>query len=208
MKILTLNNYMTDENTYILYDENIRKGIVIDPGIDYEKIINEAEKNDVCIKYIFITHCHYDHISDLIPLKKQTGAKVVSGDKASINISDPYINLSSGWEKGEICAGPSDIIISDGENINAGGIDIKCIYTPGHTNCSVCYISGEYIFTGDTLFLRSIGRSDLPTGSTETIEKSIREKIYKLDEKSTVFPGHGRKSSIEYEKKFNLFVRE
>ena len=94
MKIKTVNNYYTDENTYIVYDENTKNGLVIDPGYKCDGILKVAQDDGVNIKYVLITHCHYDHISDMEQLREKTGAKLVSGDKASINITDPDINLS------------------------------------------------------------------------------------------------------------------
>lgn len=208
MKIKTVNNYYTDENTYIVYDENTKNGFVIDPGYKCDGILKSAEDDGIKIKYIFITHCHYDHISDLEPLREKTGALLVSGDKASINITDPDINLSLSGLGYALSAKKSDIVLGDGEEFKIDGINVKCIYTPGHTNCGVCYlVDNKKLFTGDTLFLRSIGRSDLPTGNQDTLVNSIKTKIYALDDEIEVFPGHGESSSVGYEKKFNLYVR-
>ncbi len=208
MKIKTVNNYYTDENTYIVYDENTKNGFVIDPGYKCDGILKSAEDDGIKIKYIFITHCHYDHISDLEPLREKTGALLVSGDKASINITDPDINLSLSGLGYVLSAKKSDIVLGDGEEFKIDGINVKCIYTPGHTNCGVCYlVDNKKLFTGDTLFLRSIGRSDLPTGNQDTLVNSIKTKIYALDDEIEVFPGHGESSSVGYEKKFNLYVR-
>lgn len=207
MKIKKLVNYTTDENTYIVYDENTKNGFVIDPGYNTEGILKSAGDDDIKINYVFITHCHYDHIEFLEDLREKTGAKLVSGDNASVNIGNPAINHSSSGLGYDICAKKSDIILSDGENIKIDSMNIKCVYTPGHTNCSVCYIAENHVFSGDTLFLRSIGRSDLPTGSYTDLEKSIKEKLYVLDDDTVVHSGHGNDTSIGYEKKFNLFIK-
>lgn len=208
MKIKTLNNYMNDENTYIVYDENTKNGFVIDPGYRCGGILKAAEDDGIIIKYILITHCHYDHISDLEELRRKTGALLVSGNKGSINISDPDINLSVSGLGYELLAKKSDIVLKDNEKFIVDGIDIKCFYTPGHTNCGVCYlVNDKKLFTGDTLFLRSIGRSDLPTGNQDTLVKSILTRIYTLPDDIYVFPGHGEQTSVGYEKKFNLYVK-
>lgn len=205
MKIKKLNNYMTDENTYIVYNENTKNGFIIDPGCD--GILKSAAADNIKITHILITHCHYDHIEFMEKIREITGAVLVSGDKASINITDPAINLSYSGLGYDLSAERSDIILKDGEEIDINGINVKCIYTPGHTNCSVCYIADNSIFTGDTLFLRSVGRSDLPTGNAAVLEKSVKEKIYSLNN-MTVYPGHGRETSIDYEKKFNFFIKD
>lgn len=208
MKIKTLNNYMTDENTYMVYDENTKNGIVIDPGYNCGGILKAASDDGITIKYVIITHCHYDHISDMEELRKKTSAKLVSGDKASINITDPGINLSYSGLGYELSARKSDIVLKDNEEITLDSLNIKCIYTPGHTNCGVCYLINNSLFTGDTVFLRSIGRSDLPTGDSHTLINSIKTRIYSLNDDIDIYPGHGSKSSVGYEKKFNMFVKE
>lgn len=207
MKIKKLVNYTTDENTYIVYDENTKNGFVIDPGYNTDGILKSADDDNIKINYVFITHCHYDHIEFLEDLREKTGAKLVSGDMASVNIGNPAVNHSSSGLGYDIRAKKSDIILSDGENIKIDSMDIKCVYTPGHTNCSVCYIAENHVFSGDTFFLRSIGRSDLPTGNYADLEKSIKEKLYILDDDMIVHSGHGNDTSIGYEKKFNLFIK-
>lgn len=207
MKIKKLNNYETDENTYIVYDENTNNGFVIDPGYKCSGILKAANDDNIKIKYVLITHCHYDHISDLEELREKTGALLISGDKASINITDPAINLSYSGLGYDLSAKKSDIILSDGEEFQIDGIKIKCIYTPGHTNCGVCYLIDNHIFVGDTLFLRNCGRWDLPTGDEAVLRKSIIEKLYILDDDIIIHSGHGEDSSIGYEKKFNFYVK-
>lgn len=209
MKIKTVNNYMTDENCYIVYDENSKNGLVIDPGYKCEGIIKAAEDEGVSIKYVLITHCHYDHISDMEQLRQKTGALLVSGDKASINITDPYINLSSSGLGYVLSAKKTDKVLKDNEEMLLDSIKIKCIYTPGHTNCGVCYlINDKKIFVGDTLFLRNVGRWDLPTGDEATLVNSIRTRLYTLDDDIDVFCGHGDVTKIGYEKKYNMYVKE
>ena len=206
MQIKIFNNYHNDENTYLLYKNGT--GVVIDPGNSETDIISFANENGIDIKYIMLTHCHYDHIEFLEPLRKKTGAKLISGDNCAANVVNPRMNLSIFGLGYELSPQKPEIILSDGEVFNADGMEFKCIYTPGHTNCSVCYIIENRIFAGDTLFLRSCGRWDLPTGDENTIVKSIREKLYTLDDTMAVYPGHGRETTIGYEKQFNMFVSE
>lgn len=208
MKIKTLTNYYNDENTYIVYDENTNNGIVIDPGYKCEGILSYCRDNKINIKYIFITHCHYDHISDLEELREKTSAPLVSSEKASINIGDPDINHSVSGLGYALSAKKSEIILGDNEELKLDGLTIKCILTPGHTNGGASFlINNEKLFSGDTLFLRSIGRSDLPTGNGLELINSIEKKLYTLDDSVEVYTGHGGKTSIGYEKKFNMFVR-
>lgn len=207
MEIKVLNNYYTDENTYLVYDKNTKNGIVIDPGYECEEIIKTAQEFGVEIKYVLITHCHYDHISSLEPLRENTGCLLVSSKNGSKNVINPDINLSLHGLGYEINAKKSDVVLKDNEEMSLDGLKIKCIYTPGHTNCGACYMINDNLFTGDTLFLRSIGRHDLPTGDGNTLINSIKTRIYTLPEETTVYPGHGGKSSVGYEKKLNMFVK-
>ena len=197
----------TNENTYLVYDENTKNGVIIDPGCSMEQIEKMINDNGVTVKYILLTHCHYDHIMSILPLKEKTGAKIVTGDKGSINIGDPNINLTLHGLGYVIEGVNADIVLKDGETFEVDGMKIKCIYTPGHTNCGVCYLCGSDLFCGDTLFLRSCGRWDLPTGDQAALERSIKEKLYMLPDDTAVHCGHGADSSIGYEKKFNFFVK-
>lgn len=208
MKITTINNIYTDENTYIVFDENEKIGVVIDPGNPTEIILSEANKENLKIKYIIITHCHYDHIEYLEDLRDKTGAQLISSEKASFNIQNPSISLTiRGLEKNIVCR-PSDIIMEDGEIMNIGNIKVKCIYTPGHTDCGASFLFNDTdIFVGDTLFLRNCGRWDLPTGNEKILIGSVKNKLYTLNEDITIYPGHGQKTSIGYEKKYNIYIK-
>ena len=207
MKYTSVFHNETGENTWLIFDENTKNGVIIDPGCKIENIEKMIAENGVTVKYILLTHCHYDHIMSLLPLKKKTGADIVCGARGSINLGDPAINLTLqglGYEIKDINA---DIILKDGEHLKLDGLDIECIYTPGHTSCGVCYLAGKELFAGDTLFLRSCGRWDLPTGDMDVLFSSIREKLYVLPDDTVVHSGHGHDSNIGYEKKFNFCVK-
>ncbi len=208
MKIEIIENIYNSENTYIVYDENTSEGVVIDPGSKACDIINKADEKGIKIKYILITHCHYDHIQYLEELRELTKAPLACGKKASINIGKPSINVSFLGLGYEINAREADIILEDGGAVYIGDTEIKCLYTPGHTECGVCYVAENSVFSGDTLFLRNCGRWDLPTGDEKTLKESIRNILYKLDDSMNVYPGHDKPTSIGYEKKYNFFVPE
>lgn len=197
----------TSENTYLILDENTKNGVIIDPGCKIEKIEKLIKENGVCVKYILLTHCHYDHIESLIPLKELTGAEIVTGDNGSKNVGDIKMNLSMYGLGYPIDGVEADVVLKDGEILNLDSLEIKCIYTPGHTNCCVCYLCENELFAGDTLFLRSVGRWDLPTGDFAVLEKSIKEKLYTLPDDTAVHPGHGGATTIGYEKKYNFCVK-
>lgn len=206
MKYTSVFNVDTNENTYLVYDENTMNGVIIDPGCPIDKIKSMILENNVTVKYIFITHCHYDHIMSIRELKEFTNAQIVSGDNGSKNLGNPDINLSMYGLGYEICGISSDLVLNDGDCLVLDSLSFKCIYTPGHTDCGVCYLIENELFCGDTLFLRNCGRWDLPTGDFKTLENSIKTKLYTLPDETIVHSGHGHDSNIGYEKKFNFCV--
>lgn len=191
-----------DQNCYLIYDDN-NVGAIIDPGLDTFKILKTIEDKKVDVKYILLTHAHYDHTFSVNELR---GHKIIIGTKeCSDNIKNTGYNLS------EFACKPFKIDgvdkeIADGEIFNVGDIKITAIKTPGHSNCSVCYLIGDNLFSGDTLFLRSVGRCDLPTGNFNELENSIKTKLYTLPDETKVYPGHGADTSIGYEKKYNMYI--
>lgn len=207
MKFKVVNNIYTDENTYIVYDEN-GVGFVIDPGNSDETIIKECEKIGVVIDKILITHCHYDHIEFLEDLRNKTKAQLVCGRRCAENLKNPSVNLLKEGIGKIIDFKEPEILIKDKEEIKIGNIKVKCLYTPGHTDGSFCFLVDNILFAGDTLFLRNCGRWDLPTGNMATLLNSVRKKLYTLDEKTEVYSGHGGKTTIGYEKKYNMIISD
>ena len=205
MNIERIVSFDNDENCYIVYDDSL-EGIVIDPGSDGEEIFDKIKKLGIRIKYILLTHCHYDHIEGLGILRKLTGAEVVASFECNLGIQSASINLSMLFSD-QISEEPADLIINDSDIIKAGNMEIKVITTPGHTKGGVCFLIDNELFSGDTLFLRSVGRTDFPGGSSATLIKSIKEKLYTLDDDTIVHPGHGNDTKINYEKRYNMFVK-
>ncbi len=188
-----------DQNCYLLEKEG--KGILIDPGMDTEKIIKQTQGIEV--NYILLTHCHFDHLYSLNEIR---GDKTVVGTaETSENMILQNISLCDAVSAPIACC---DIIIDDGEERDFDGIKIKCIKTPGHTNGSVCFLADNCLFSGDTIFYLSIGRCDLPTGNFEEIENSIKNKIYTLCDDTVIYPGHGKSTTVGFEKINNLYVKE
>lgn len=199
MNVKKIVSLKMDQNCYIIEKNGF--GILIDPGMDTNKIIKNTE--NVIINYILLTHCHFDH---LFSLNKIRGEKKVVGTKnCSLNMIRSEISLCS---KESLPDGSCDIEIKDGDKLNLDGIEVTFIETPGHTNGSCCFLIENMLFSGDTLFFGNIGRCDLPTGDFNELEKSIRNKIYKLNEEIMVFPGHGKETKIGFEKKYNAFFTE
>lgn len=196
-------------NSYVICDENTKEAMVIDPGGEPEKIIEVLDILGASLKYIFLTHCHADHIGAINELKNAKGGKIlVSRDdyeglfNKEISLAD-YVNMQSPDLE-------ADSRVDDDDLLHVGEIEFKVILTPGHTKGSVClYIEKErLIFTGDTLFSGAWGRTDLPTGSFAEIMKSILDKLMSLPDETIVYPGHGKVTMIEDEKSIYLELRE
>jgi glyoxylase-like metal-dependent hydrolase (beta-lactamase superfamily II) len=194
---------------YIVGDRESKSGLVIDPAAETDRIVAEAEKNDIEIKYIVNTHGHVDHISGNADMKKKTGAKIIVHEAdADMLVSTPAMILSMFRAKGSPTA---DITVKDGDIIRVGGVSLTVLHTPGHTAGGISLYSNGYVFIGDTLFVESVGRTDLPGGSWKVMVKAIREKLLTLPEDTVVLPGHnyGRMptSTIGHEKRQNPFLR-
>ena len=174
---------------YIISDNETKKAAIVDPAWEIEKILDITKRNNLNIIYIINTHSHSDHISGNEEIIKQTNAKLISYYKSPRK---------------------PDIPISENDEITLGKTKMKFIHTPGHCPDSICIIIGNKILTGDTLFVGNCGRIDLPGGNIDELYTSLFTKIYKLDDKLEVYPGHdyGEKpfSTIEYEKKHNYVL--
>lgn len=206
MEIERIVNYYDSQNCYFVYDGN-GEGIIIDPGCEYEKIEEKIGETGMKLSGIFLTHCHYDHIRSLGEVRKKYSARVFASFECNQNIQNPSVNLSV-FNDAVLREEPCEEILTDGCVTKIGGLEIKTITTPGHTDGGVCFLIGEHLFSGDTLFLRSVGRCDFPKGDIKALENSIRKKLYALDDDIIVHPGHGNDTKIYYEKRYNTYVRE
>jgi len=193
-------------NCYIVAERKGGKGIVIDPGDEGEKIIDIVNTNKLQIIYIIATHAHIDHIGDVEVVQQTTGAKFLLHSQDSPFLKDPRLNLSSMTEKPRIFPSPQ-MLLSDGEILRVGEIEIKILHTPGHTPGSICLKINKCVFTGDTLFAGGVGRTDLSGGNLKQLQKSIAEKLLNLPPDTQIFPGHGPESTIGKEKRENQFIR-
>jgi glyoxylase-like metal-dependent hydrolase (beta-lactamase superfamily II) len=194
---------------YIVGDTITGDAVVIDPADNIKGIIAEAEKNNLRINYIVNTHGHVDHISGNTEMQKAIGAKIiVHQDDAIMLTHTPAMILKMFDAKASPAA---DILVKDGDVISVGNVELKVIHTPGHSPGGICLYTPGYVFTGDTLFVEAVGRTDLPGGSWETLHQAVTEKIFVLPDDTRVMPGHnyGRTptSTIGHEKKHNPFFR-
>jgi|SRR5690554_1694844 glyoxylase-like metal-dependent hydrolase (beta-lactamase superfamily II) len=192
-------------NAYIVYTENKPEAVIIDPGDDIELIMDLIKEHELKLEKILLTHGHFDHIGAVKDLKERTGAQVAIHKQEADFLTDPNKNLSYIINR-QIVQDPADIFLEDGDLIRVADMEFKVLHTPGHTEGGVCYKLGKVLFTGDTLFEGSVGRTDLSGGSYEQLMSSIREKLLVLDDDHLVYPGHGRQTTIGRERRENPFL--
>lgn len=193
-------------NCYIIGDEATNKAAVIDPGGDVDRIIKLLEDNELKLEYIILTHAHGDHIGGVEELKERTGVFVYMHEDDLYMLRDSNANQSAAIG-GPIVEAETDKFVNDGDILELGELKLSIIHTPGHTKGGISIQVDKFIFTGDTLFANSIGRSDLEGGNEEQIMDSIKNKLFVLDEDLIVLPGHGSATTIKIEKTTNPYVR-
>lgn len=191
------------ENCYVVWDDN-KNGGVIDPGSDFYKLDKFITENNIAVKEILLTHSHFDHIGSAAMLSAKYGVPV----KMSYTEKDVFENPDNSMEV-NIEVPEKFEYFREGDIIKIGDISFRVIETPGHTKGSVCFYEEKekIIFTGDTLFHTTVGRWDLPTGSYDDLENSVKNKLYVLPEDVKVYSGHGFSTSIGKEKKENGVIK-
>ncbi len=199
MQVIKLISYVMGVNTYVLYNEKTREAVIIDPSFDTKKIKDCVKAEKLKVVAILLTHGHYDHIAGLEEIRSQYGVPVYIGKDDAQMLLDSRINLSESFGEPITCK-PAEHLLEDGETIHVAGMQIKAISTPGHTRGGVTYVVDDVLFTGDTLFNLSIGRTDFPGGDFDELMQSLK-KLSALDEKEdyTVHPGHESSSSLDFE---------
>lgn len=191
-----------ENNNYLVVNETTKDAALIDATGMSDELVKDVENLNCNVRYILLTHGHFDHITGVQELKEYFGAKVLMNELdmdwvKNINLVLPQFDISP------VEIPVIDEFINDGDKIKIGGLIFKVISTPGHTKGGVCYLIENVLFSGDTLFRDCVGRCDLPGGNYKDIQKSIKEKLFTLPEDTIVYPGHGAPTSIGYEKEFN-----
>ena len=193
---------LIENNMYLVVDEKTREAVLIDAPQDISKVKQSVEELGAKVKYILITHGHFDHIMGLTSLKKTLGAPAVIC-KDDVVISDNVNEFTRLFGVPEITPPTYEKFVKDGDVLQVGDMQIKVIQTPGHTEGGVCYLIEDNLFSGDTLFKQSVGRTDLFGGDFEKIKHSVKNVLFNLGDNIKVFPGHGPITTIAYEKQHN-----
>ncbi|MDR1773941.1 MAG: MBL fold metallo-hydrolase [Clostridioides sp.] len=205
MNIIKLIDSYCGVNTYILYPDNKKECIVVDPGGSLEELKQTIEENALDPKYIVLTHGHGDHIGYADEVRDYYKIPIIVNEDERNMLLDSSKNLSKTMKCG-IKEFDGDIFVKNGDTFEFGGEVLEFIHTPGHTKGGMCIKIGDDMLTGDTLFTGSIGRTDLPDGNFEEMKQSLRV-LYKMDDNIKIYPGHGPASTIGQEKKSNPYMK-
>lgn len=207
MRIKTIVTGIISTNCYIVSNEETREAIIIDPGYCSKSLKEYLLDEKLSVKAILLTHGHFDHILGLDGLLEMYDIPVYVHEEEKRLIEDAVLNQSKTYTDGYTFT--RAIYVKNEEVLNLIGYSFRVIYTPGHTKGSVCYYvkDEDVLFSGDTLFYASVGRTDFPTGNTSELICSIREKLMCLPDDTIVYPGHMGATSIGYERQQNPFIR-
>lgn len=206
-----------DNNNYLIIDEESKEAALIDCSAIDDNIDLELKKQGAKLKYILLTHGHFDHVAGIRPNLGLAPTLALPQGEGTMHTQLVMHKNDLDWLKKtnqylpmfgmpEITIPQIDIFVEDGDTINIGNTEIKVIHTPGHTQGGVCYLTDGNLFSGDTIFREAVGRCDLEGGDFNQIVESIETKIFTLPEDTKIYPGHGKMTSVEWEKLHNRFL--
>ena len=192
-------------NCYILHEEGHDEAVVIDPGGSEEAVWMHISAEGLTLKAILNTHAHADHIGAVDFLREKTGAKFYLHEADAPMLLDARKNLSA-FMGMPIVTKPADVLLKGGEVLDICHMKFTVLHTPGHSPGGVCYLMEDRVFSGDTLFAESVGRTDFPGSSAKDLMTSVREKLLVLPDEIKVYCGHGPETTIGHERKYNPYI--
>lgn len=193
-------------NCYLVIDEETRKAFIVDPGGESKQLESYVKAHEIEPEYIILTHGHGDHIGGVPDYRSHfPGIKVAAHEEEKAMLLDPKLNHSR-QTCGKAISIEADRYVKDGDTLSVGTMTLKFLFTPGHTPGGMCIYTGKSLFSGDTLFARSVGRTDFPGSSFAALKESIQKKLFTLPDDTAVYPGHMGATTIGYEKEHNPFV--
>ncbi len=197
---------MVSTNVYLAVHRETMEAFLVDPADGADLIKEWIQKAGVTLKAILLTHGHFDHIGAAAQLRAELQAPIYAMQAEKTLLEDPNLNVSANWRRSLSVKG--DRFLTDGEQITVAGFEITAYHTPGHTKGSACYYlpSEQILFSGDTIFCESIGRSDLPTGNGAELLRSARKILELLPEDTAIYPGHDEETSVAHERRYNPFL--
>ncbi|MDP2931169.1 MAG: MBL fold metallo-hydrolase [Chloroflexota bacterium] len=196
-----------DTNCYVVGAEATKSGMIIDPGAEAKDILKMVKDAKIDIKLIVLTHGHIDHVGALKEVKEATGAPVAMHKAESEALRGQYRSLGEQFGLDYPAPPAPDRLLEEGDSLDTDGLHFAVLHTPGHTPGGICLLGEGVVFTGDTLFQFSIGRTDFPGGSYDQLMQAIHNKLMPLPDGTIVYPGHGPKTTIGAERMSNPFLR-
>ena len=206
---LKINQYVVgpeQTNCYFAINEETKERLVIDPGESPKQLAEKIREEGCTPVAVLLTHGHFDHATGAEELAAEFGIPIYAYEGEKETLEDSNLNVS--WMIGEQKVFHADVFVKDQQELDLAGFHIRVLFTPGHTRGGCCYYLPyeDVLFSGDTLFCCSVGRSDLPGGSTSELVRSVREKLLTLPERTTVYPGHNDVTTIENERMYNPYA--
>ena len=207
MKVTRINAGEFGSNCWLVIDEETGDAVVIDPSPEIDIIKDALDRRCANVKYILLTHSHFDHMTSCDALRDLTAAPLAVHEDDAEGLYNSRINCSRVFMNSDLVYRPAEILLREGDKLEFGTLKVSLIHTPGHTKGSVCYFIGDSLFTGDTLFDGGVGRSDLPGGDTMTLVSSL-QRIKSIAGDYKVYTGHGSVSTLEKQKKYNPYLNK
>lgn len=197
---------MVSTNVYLGINTETKEAFIVDPADKAELLSDWIRENGASLKAILLTHGHFDHIGAAMELKREFQVPIYAMTMEKTVLDDSMLNLSGSW--GKPFTVQADRLLSDGQEISVAGFELIAHHTPGHTRGGACYYIPEeqVLFSGDTIFCESIGRTDFPTGNSAELVRSVKRMLEVLPDEVKIYPGHEEATDVAHEKRFNPYI--